>query len=1065
MQRILASLFKIQPGESQKVLLFGLVAGLIEFGLALGLTAGDSLFLHYAGAENLSIIYFSSPVLLIIYTLIYSWLIRHLGLIQTFKITLVVLAIGGIALWFSVQQFVHGDSVFATPIIYAVKYYGVLWTIALFTLLWGFIDSYFQIQDAKRLFPLFAAAASLGGTLGGTAAFGLSSFIPVEIYFLVWAVSALATLPVIQHIAKNMRLLSIEDEQADDDGDTNILQILIAVIRSVRSSKYASVLGLLLFISMFTATLMEYQSLEIFSKDRDEQSLASLIGSMYAAANLFNLVFALFLFNRLVMAIGVRNTALVLPICQIAVFLYFLFDYGFASAVLSFMVFHGVMVSIAENNNNLLFNGLPSASKQQIRTIVEGLAEPLATAIVGALLLIFVNSWGSDTFSTIGLSMAIVALLLVMILRSTYVSAIVENLKKGWMDLKQVDLNILTRSKDAELRQLYDKASSGKLHEKIDAISILHYSRPDDAMQQAQKLLQTKDREDLAAGCDLITRFMARDANRTYLNLMEWLSMDSRNQSYLLTESLAAHRLFSLAYLKSLSNELPTHKMGPVIVGLWNSWHVEDTQLSLEKIREMLSSKSLEAKVSALHAIGYLNHGNFIHMLVPFAQSTVVEEKKAALAAIARLANPESTRVLPCLFSIIDEGQPKYTTLALSAIRKIGDTASVPEVLKRARLFTATEQKLSSELILSIGLQTVPILVKILNESQYSIQARILSARCLSELAIPQLETRANSLIEESLIAALVCSRNASLIEEYASRGPGHRVLYRHYKDSPRNSVTFILEVLHRIGRLPDFDLVQSSLESNNPKDKANALETVEQSVGRKWFPLIEMLATSAPPKDAFEWGLKKGLIEETTYDLLIEEASQSSDPIESASALQACFEIDPDSAVPHISKSAIQERSLVFRQTAGLLLQKVASREGDKTHRDPTLVEQLDWIFAHPFFDGLTIMDVEILLEKSELIELGPSRTLKLSESHSRGIFLLYEGELRNWSSERIEHGTLLGTSSILSETADESYYTTDQPAFFLQIPYESFNRCVSISPRVATALFRTKLRFDNIR
>src|SRR3546814_18399611 len=125
----------------------------------------------------------------------------------------------------------------------------------------------------------------------------------------------------------------------------------------------------------------------VLQDGRGEAELAALFGTLYAASNLFNLVICLFVFNRLATRLGVRNVAFIQPLTYFAVFGWFFLQGGTGAALAAFFAYHGVLTSIEYTNQNLMFNAVPSRVTRPLRTIVEGLAEPLDHLIAGGVLL------------------------------------------------------------------------------------------------------------------------------------------------------------------------------------------------------------------------------------------------------------------------------------------------------------------------------------------------------------------------------------------------------------------------------------------------------------------------------------------------------------------------------------------------------------------------------------------------------------------------------------------------------------------------------------------------------
>src|SRR3546814_11046564 len=82
---------------------------------------------------------------------------------------------------------------------------------------WNYTDAYFDIQDAKRLFPLFAAFCALG-TATRAALVGLfAGAVPVAFFLLLWAVIAAVTSPLAWALRRRWRKIAARDDHSTDD--------------------------------------------------------------------------------------------------------------------------------------------------------------------------------------------------------------------------------------------------------------------------------------------------------------------------------------------------------------------------------------------------------------------------------------------------------------------------------------------------------------------------------------------------------------------------------------------------------------------------------------------------------------------------------------------------------------------------------------------------------------------------------------------------------------------------------------------------------------------------------
>lgn len=436
MQDLVNRLFKVEPGEWPKLLQFGLFGLMLQTGMGIGFAAGDAAFLTHVGAGKLPVIFLLTPAVMLVYTALFSYLLVRFSIDRVVEVTLGLLIAGGAILWGLIE--VGLPKPFDNWLYYALKLYLAMWYIGLYTLFWNFTDTYFDIQDAKRLFPLFAAFCALGTTLGALVVSLLAGVIPMHAFMLVWAGVALATAPVATML--RTRWTRIADSDADLDGETDVRTQFLRVAQTFKSSPYAVTLVLTLFVTLLMTNLAEYQYSTVLQKGRGEAELAALFGQLYAATNIFNLVICLFVFNRLVTRTGVRNVALILPLSYFAVFAYFFVAGGEWAAFAAFFAYHGVLTSIEYNNQNLLFNATPSAVKRPFRTVVEGLAEPLASLLAGGFLLMAAKTADMRELSGIGVVLGAVLVAVVLALRHFYPAAMEANMRRGWLNFGDPDL-------------------------------------------------------------------------------------------------------------------------------------------------------------------------------------------------------------------------------------------------------------------------------------------------------------------------------------------------------------------------------------------------------------------------------------------------------------------------------------------------------------------------------------------------------------------------------------------------------------------------------------------------
>jgi AAA family ATP:ADP antiporter len=469
-QDLLNRLFRVERGEWPKLLQFGLFGLLLQTGMGIGFAAGDAAFLTHVGPDKLPVIFLLTPAVMLVYTAIFSFLLVRFSIDHVVDVTLAALIGGGAILWAAIQ--IGPPEPFQTGLYYVLKLYLAMWYIALYSLFWNFTDAYFDIQDAKRLFPLFAAFCALGTTIGALVVSLFAAVLPMHAFLLVWAAVALATAPVALLLRRRWKRIADSDADLDAE-DTSVLRQLGQVGRAFRTSPYAVTLVLTLFVTLLMTNLAEYQYSTVLQAGRNEAELAALFGQLYAGASIFNLVVCLFVFNRLVTRIGVRNMALVLPVTYFAVFAYFFLAGGTTAALAAFFAYHGVLTSIEYNNQNLLFNATPSQVKRPFRTVVEGLCEPLASLLAGGFLLLAAKNADMRELSGIGVLLGATLIVVVVALRHFYPAAMEANMRRGWLNFGDPDLHA-PQFDDAATDLLRRKAGEADSGAAAAARALLH---------------------------------------------------------------------------------------------------------------------------------------------------------------------------------------------------------------------------------------------------------------------------------------------------------------------------------------------------------------------------------------------------------------------------------------------------------------------------------------------------------------------------------------------------------------------------------------------------------------
>lgn len=1044
-QRIL----RIEPGEGLKVAQFAGLGLLLQAGLALGSAAADSIFLVNVGADKLPHIYLLTPLVMMFYIPAYSYLLSRLGVARVFDLTLGVLVAGGLSLWLAFR--ITGDT---TPLAlcYVAKLYSALWYVGTYTLFWNFIDRYFDLVDAKRFFALFAAGSAMGAIIGGSAVSPLTARFGVEPLFLGWALSAAATWPLALWTRRTTRELD-----ADEGGESPAFGPREALRTAGRllDSRYATVLTALLFVTLVTATLCEYQYMTVFSEGLDEATLAGLLGRLTAIVNVLNLALTLFVFNRLVSRIGVRNVALIQPVAYALVFTWLLLDRGFLSAAAGFVAYQGLMTAIDYNNVNLLFSGLPSSFRGQLRTMIEGIGEPLATATAGVFLFFAGSRLSPAQLSMWGILSAAACLAFVFALRSDYAAAIAANLRRDWLDFSRRTDPALSNATPADVALAVTRAASTDPTEAVLAVRFLRLNDPTQAALAVMAMLKSPSPAHREAARPLLDEFLADPGSRIAQEIHRWLDQHPGIPDAELASDLGHHRLLPSHQARTLVEGRDPRTRAAGAVMLWQSWQIADNADALEQIRRLLVSDQTNEIILGLDAIGRLGESKYAYLLRDFLEHPSAPVRSAALAAVAGLASGAGSTLLPDLLAVVENGSPSERAQAFDAIERISDTSVVETILQRAQGYTPGDRRRIERLILSFGPRTVPLLTTIAQSPRFPVAARCVALRAIGKLSFPQVDALARPLITSTLNRAYLFLGSYLALTRTPKDEAGHAVLTRIHRDFPSLAIEIVLETLTIAGRLPGYEAPLAALQGGLSKERGYAIETIEQACDRKLFTLLLPLIDGRTLEAQVEFALERGLLPALTAEDVLTRSLASEFPLEASAAIQALHASGRADASDLLVDKLRRLPHPLVRSTVLTLLGRDT---GDATGLTP--IEIVRELMAIPALDGALFIHHEALAPHVHVLEPAEGTVLFHAGDLADGLWQVLAGGIElAGPALTLGPGATAGPDDFHGNGRCSRTGTALRGTRILHVPLAALEHVIHLHPSLGLVLLRHKL------
>lgn len=422
-------LLNVQPKErtlTALVFVFSLFMGIVQGWMV---SVPLAMFLALYSSTLLPLIYIAIGVATFIVGALYSFLQKNLSFFNLLVYPLIFLIFSLLFFWGMLFLFKESWATIALLI------WG--WLVLSFTsIIFGaLINRLFTLQQGKRLFGIIGSGGALGGIIAGGFLPLLVRLLGANHIILLSAISlslALVFLLIIR-ATHGKRLVYAEEEMAPRKKK--------AVFSYLLKRKYL----LLLFAVVFIAVFEDYTLDMLFNTEAqkhftNEKALASFLGIFYAVTEVITLLVALFVFGPILEKWGVVSAISILPVVIGAFFIITAF-LNIASpgslAVFALIVFSRVIDDTLHHSINseaqlLLFQPLKPAERVWAQMQNEASVNPLATIVIGAILLLLNATVGIRTATLIYFLIALCLLWIVIlfVVRSNYTKQLLKAVSK-----------------------------------------------------------------------------------------------------------------------------------------------------------------------------------------------------------------------------------------------------------------------------------------------------------------------------------------------------------------------------------------------------------------------------------------------------------------------------------------------------------------------------------------------------------------------------------------------------------------------------------------------------------
>ncbi len=848
MQRILRKVFGIYPGEGGTTFRFARLSTYWAFSTLCLENLADGLFLQKVGAHALPKVYLSTALILILTS---SVIVYALRIVSPYQILQKVILAG----FFISASFLFVLSMESPPPCtwYILKIFSRLFFSVFLACGWTFIDQYHDLQEAKRVYSLYSAAYFLGIMLSGVVINLLLSRSGYIFLYGIACFTILLSFFEVKNIVEKVPAVHDDTIEGVFTGDRNGIAVLIGL---VKKSPYTLVLLALSLLVQFIMITTEFNYMEIFQKAFQVKNLdtathiSGFLAKSRAAISAGNILIGAFLFSPFMRRLGLNNILLIPPLFLGFVYCGMLMQNSLFIGILGLIAVDGVLFTIEDNSFNLLTKAVPAKLKSKVRIINDSFFEPIGMLICSAFLFCF-----EKHSRLMGLAFSFLFFTLAILLRNLYIKAIFINLKENAIHFERKLHNWLEKlgkkeSKEIKKDLLKSLSSSSEEERLLGVEGLLAYNDPL-LLKRILPALETLSSKNKEAFLALIEKNPLKNHPSVLEKVNSWVE-----DSELFEKAYFFLAKKGLLHPEKVTDDLESKNLflrGAAILTLKKSQALQNTeQASLNRTiaqKEsdlLLSSENPSEVLLGLKVAKEIFGSDGCLKIFPLLNHSNLDIKKEASLVLSEIVDKSCIAYLPKLIEEIQEiKEGEIRKNCLVALGKIGDSTAVKEILQASVNFRPCEKRLVEQILLQMGLKTVPTLLSLVRSKEIHYTCRIQAAKILAHLSLPQLRAHLDEIISIEKEKAYFYFFHAHTIQK--THPEYDLVLLEETLQSRfQASFDFIIHLLGAVGSIEDSELLVHSLHSKNEKVHSNAIETLEKTCDFQIFswllPLIEKI-------------------------------------------------------------------------------------------------------------------------------------------------------------------------------------------------------------------------------
>ncbi|MEW6669363.1 MAG: Npt1/Npt2 family nucleotide transporter [Thermodesulfobacteriota bacterium] len=944
------------------------------------------------------------------------------------------------------------------PVIYILK---SQFEVLLGLLFWDMANDLFNTRQSKRLFPLLTAGGTLGGILGSYCTHPLARAITIDNLMWVYLGACVAGALVVRKMAGLFPSMVVAEKKSKKKAKSGLLDELRKVLPIIRESLLVKILIVLTLVPNMVIPIINY--LFNFAVDQTfgtEGGMIKFFGYFRGSMNIVSFVVLLFV-GRLYSRWGLPAALLFHPVNYVVAFLAYLFRFDVYSAIYS-QLSTSVLRNTINNPARAVLMGLfPPEQRSAVRPFLRGTVVRIGILAGSGTIMAFQGLMHPRYLSLVAIVFVSAWLFANVVLKKRYSQILLDLISRNVLDLKSLE--------SEDVSQIFlDKKVQSQLVQNFLA------SKGETCLWYAQ-LMKSLGFKDLDQ--HILSVIQGQD-DRTVIKLLGLLSGNAPEQAIRVFEALAdkkkpertiavlkaAARMspeVSAPFLKKVFDTFPHPEIKALaVIGLYR----RDPETYRAVVQSWFGSSRLPEKRAGIIAAGGSRNPEYVGPLLERLKG----EREGILIALTleslHLLRAEGLNEV--VFPYLKHASERVRRAALKAVSVTDDEAlravipllgDASEDLRSRALAKLQEAPHQSGLLL---IESLGIPNRKLREGVFSL---------LQSLQIKDVDVLrfARSQVERAYTHVAEVEALARLEES-----PETKLLVEHLLQRKKERVETVLRVLAAQDPAGRVRLIQRGVFSSDARQRANALEALEDTLGAALSRIMVPLLEDLPFDRCLEAGKKFAHLPQfdsnprTLYAHLL--GKQDQDWVSQVLTLDLIGKRDLDGLDPSPLQPLLESKNLHVQDMANRVMKRNAS---DSTRRESametgiSITDKILHLRSIHIFQGLSVSELAAVASVTEEVTY-PVGTVIIREGEAgETMYLVIEGEVavlkeaKGGPQVELDHirgGDYFGEMALFEDLVRSATVRSEQETRVLVLHKREFTEIVREYPLIALQICR---------